>query len=145
MDNMSEQTDREVVVAAFTRIDKQSISSDFLQDWEYAIQYGYTPPPTWKKALETLQRMLVVLLKYRTATCIVVFFMIGSLVLLSRTPEKRVPGVTRDEENRLAAISLDPNRPWYAPTDDLLLVNVLQFEQQWPRYAIYDPLTMEIR
>jgi hypothetical protein len=40
---------------------------------------------------------------------------------------------------------LDPNKPWYGPTDDLLQVGVLKYEYQWMTYANYDPITMEIR
>jgi len=142
---MTELSDRKMIVAALVRIDSQIIVTDFIQDWEYAIQSAHRTTGLWAKTTATLRRALNVLVKYRTVTGMAAIFFIGSLVVLTRTAEIKVPVVDLDTENRPARVILDPNMPWYAPTDDLLLVNVLQFEQQWPSHAIYDPLTMEIR
>ena len=41
--------------------------------------------------------------------------------------------------------SLDPNKYWPAPTDELLHIDVRKYETQLVTFVNYDPLSMEIR
>jgi hypothetical protein len=56
--------------------------------------------------------------------------------------QKTIIAETQTREN---IVPLDPSKPIYVPTDDLLQVNVLRYEYQWATFAYYDPITMEIR
>lgn len=56
-----------------------------------------------------------------------------------------MPADTASADNPAIPGSLDPNRPWTVPTDDLLAVNVRGYESGWFTHVIYDPLTMEIK
>ena len=62
-------------------------------------------------------------------------------VLLPREEIEPSPALT-PEITSLKTI--DPNLPWYAPTDELLQVGVLRYASTWPVYEQFYFVTVEI-
>ena len=137
---------QEMVVATMTRIDARIIATDFLQDWQFAMHAANRATAT-RDRIRVMSGQLVrkIFTPIGATGVLLMLFSIGvSTILLNKT-EIQQQGITEPAGSLASTVTLDPNRPWYGPTDDLLRVAVLQYERQWPTYAIYDPLTLEIK
>jgi hypothetical protein len=125
------------------QVDERIVPSDFDQEWEIASHQLVTRKGLVENGyVRWLHRILRPKL---IPAMLAIGLLIGLVVMLSgrfHEQEKSYDLYTPPQVNIMA---LDPNKPWYGPTDDLLQVSVLKYEYQWITYANYDPITMEIR
>jgi|TARA_B110000263_G_C14969797_1_gene356494 hypothetical protein len=125
------------------QVDELIVSSDFERDWEIASQRLVT-----RKGLSenSYVRWFHRIFRPRLLPAtLAIGLLIGLVIMLSGQYPEQEKSYELYAPRQVNIIPLDPNKPWYGPTDDLLQVGVLKYEYQWMTYANYDPITMEIR
>jgi hypothetical protein len=140
------QTDAELIRAVLARVDERIVPADFDDTWMTAVRANAFKPAGSRGVhiLDALRRGAAwpraILIGMTAGLMILVL----AAVLNNGYVEKTEPAAGT-EISRANITPLDPNLPWYGPTDDLLRVGVLRYETQLVTFSTYDPITMEIK
>jgi hypothetical protein len=125
------------------QVDEKIVSSDFDQDWELAShQLTAQKGSAENSYVGWFHRILRPRLMPATLG---IGLLTGVVIMFSGQYHEQEKTYDLYTPSQVNIIALDPNKPWYGPTDDLLQVSVLTYEYQWMTYTNYDPITMEIR
>jgi hypothetical protein len=132
---------KNMLVDLYEMIDKNIEASHFDDDWCQAKK-----TITHEKLNVAEKKIDVRMLR---PAFMMIFILAVSVLFISmtgQTPyvEEVKPENTVMQESQVI-LPINPNQPWYAPTDQLLQVSALNYQNQWVTFTEYNPITMEIR
>jgi hypothetical protein len=145
MNSNDEKKLKDSVSAAFRKIDNGIEPTIFQEDWSRAnasLEYSrqFEEKAKMDSFFNRLKRNIFSLpILFIAPMCLVI---ISIFIMLKRPIEPDFP--TQPLINNTLT-SLDPNKHWYATTDELLHVDVRQYETRLVTFVKYDPLSMEIK
>lgn len=139
---------REEVTAAFAFIDAYVAVPPFRRQWlQASLQISDASAARdgrGERFVGRLRRWLPDT-SYGTVILTLLIFMVALMVTLSLHETREVIPQTISMTDPSVPETLDLNLPWVGLTDELLTINVRDYESQWFTHVIYDPLTMEIK
>ena len=142
----TEQMLRKQIKHVLHRIDALVEPSDFNQDWEIASQSVKKLSTRYIKDENRFNIWLRGIMRPKPVLAsLVIGLLIGSLVVLTVQHKNQEESFETNATRQGYSTTLNPNKPWYGPTDDLLQISVLRYEYQWVTFVNYDPITMEIK
>jgi hypothetical protein len=148
MNSNDEKKLRDSVSAAFWKIDNGIEPTIFQEDWSRAnasLEYSrqFEEKAKMDSFLNILKRNIfsppILLI---APMCLVI---ISIFIMLKRPIESDFPTQPLINNTLAPLTSLDPNKHWYATTDELLHVDVRHYETKLVTFVNYDPLSMEIK
>lgn len=142
--------DKKLINEAIAQIDDQIVPSDFNDDWQAAMQSVH------RSSKETVSGKKIVNFPIKNIfrsnvglVSVTAGLLAGVLVImLNVEPFSNAPDTSNIQPNVQTTgvtTAYDPNKIWHSPTDDLMQINVLKYQNQWVTFATYDPITMEIK
>lgn len=139
---------KDAIKSGFGEIDKGINASDFYEDWQQA-RADLEQQPAFLKKLFSARLHMLLKRSFFTQQVLVIAplcLVIAAIFVLVRN------GGPSDEldfplsrSTREQIISLDPDKYWRAPTDELLQIDVRKYETHLITFVNYDPVSMEIR
>lgn len=130
----------------YKKIDESIEPNRFNVDWEHA-RYVVNQRVDNKTRSGKFFRVKNTMIPASALSVLMV--VVASIFIFGLQKENAGLGSMGDEDvtpqNPQVIVPIDPNQPWYAPTDELLQLSVLSYQSQWITYTQYDPITMEIR
>ena len=148
MNSIDDEIMKDSVSAAFRNIEEGIEPTIFREDWIRANASLENSRQSVKKSKTdsifiTLKRSIfsppILLI---APMCLVI---ISIFIMFKRPNEPDFPIQPFTNDIPLPLTSLDPNKHWYATTDELLHIDVRQYESRLVTFVKYDPLSMELK